>query len=255
MPRRSLSSTNNSADATTSQIYPNKGNKAKKRKLDFIEACDGWTKPKRVKNASLIGENDFVLEPERWYQGTETCIHCLFYCLSPAKEEGRHLQPQEVRRVEELRRKLNATMTIGEFTKVIPDKLLQWAEEQMPANKRICPAVNVNAANTVNQSENVLDWVFARKKVREMREIACTESSNKEKLFNDDNDGFKAMRLEKRLGHVPVCTKSNSQKYCAMCNKSKKWTECWICGVMLCCYGDEAETGCFKDFHVDQQLN
>jgi hypothetical protein len=24
--------------------------------------------------------------------------------------------------------------------------------------------------------------------------------------------------------------------------------------VTLCCYGDEAETSCFKDFHVDQQL-
>jgi hypothetical protein len=60
-------------------------------------------------------------------------------------------------------------------------------------------------------------------------------SSNKKKLFNDDNDGFKAMRLEKGLGHVPVRGKSKSQKNCAMCNGSKKWTECWICGVTLCC--------------------
>jgi hypothetical protein len=63
------------------------------------------------------------------------------------------------------------------------------------------------------------------------------------------------MRLEKRLGHVPVRGKKKSQKNCAMCNLSKKWTECWICGVTLCCYGDGAETSCFKDFHVYQKLN
>jgi hypothetical protein len=152
-----------------------------------------------------------------------------------------------------LRHKLNATMTIGEFTKDIPDKMLQWAEEQMPANKRSRPAANVHAAGNLNQPVNVLDWVFAGKKVHEMREIARTANSNKKMLFNDDNDGFKAMRLEKRLGHVPVRGKNKSQKNCAMCNL-KKWTECWICGVTLCCYGDEAETGCFKDFHFDQQL-
>ena len=117
----------------------------------------------------------------------------------------------------------------------------------MPVNKR------VHTVNPLNQPANVLDWVFAGTKVHEMREIARTEKWNKKKLFNDDNDGFKAMRLEKRLGHVPVRGKNKSQKNCAMCNL-KKWTECWICGVTLCCYGDKAETSCFKDFHVDPQL-
>ena len=30
--------------------------------MDFIEARDGWTKPKSVKKASLVDENDFVSE-------------------------------------------------------------------------------------------------------------------------------------------------------------------------------------------------
>jgi hypothetical protein len=34
--------------------------KAKKRKLDFMEARDGWTKPKCIKKASLVDENEFV---------------------------------------------------------------------------------------------------------------------------------------------------------------------------------------------------
>ena len=153
-----------------------------------------------------------------------------------------------------LRRKLNATMTIGEFTKDIADKLLQWAEERMPPNKRIRPTLNVHAVNPPNQPDNVLDWVFAGKKVHEMREIARKESTNKKKLFNDDNDGFKMMRLEKRLVHIPVRGQNKSQKACAMCSH-KKWTECLICGVTLCCYGDNPETSCFKDFHANQQLN
>jgi hypothetical protein len=62
MPRRSPSSSNDNADDATLHRDQSKGNKAKKRKLDFIEARDGWTKPKRVKNASLVVENDFVLE-------------------------------------------------------------------------------------------------------------------------------------------------------------------------------------------------
>jgi hypothetical protein len=62
MPRRSPSSSNDNADDATLHRDQSKGNKAKKRKLDFIEARDGWTKPKRVKNASLVVENDFVSE-------------------------------------------------------------------------------------------------------------------------------------------------------------------------------------------------
>jgi hypothetical protein len=154
-----------------------------------------------------------------------------------------------------LRRKLNATITIGEFTKDICEKLLRWAEAEMPADRIIRPTAVIHAANTVHQPENVLDWVFAGKKVREMREHARKESRNKKKLFNDDNDGFKAMRLETLLGHMPVRTHGSSQKMCAMCNVSRRWTECCICGVTLCCYGDEADSGCFKDFHVNQQLN
>jgi hypothetical protein len=161
-----MSSPNNSANAATLQRDQSKGNKAKKRKLDFIEARDGWTKPKHVKNASIVDENDFVSD----------------------------------------------------------------------------------------QPENVLDWVFAGKKVHEMREISRKTSTNKKKLFNNDNDGFKAMRLEKRLGHVPVRGQNKSQKTSAMCSH-KRWTECLSCGVTLCCYGDNAETSCFKDFHVNQQLN
>jgi hypothetical protein len=66
-------------------------------------------------------------------------------------------------------------LTIGEFTKDIPNKLLQWAEEQMPANKRIHPTANVHAVNPLNEPANILDWVFAGKKVREQRKIARTE--------------------------------------------------------------------------------
>ena len=60
MSRQSQSVPNISADAATLQRDQSKGKNAKKRKLDFIEARDGWTKPKRVKNASLVDENDFV---------------------------------------------------------------------------------------------------------------------------------------------------------------------------------------------------
>jgi hypothetical protein len=55
-------------------------------------------------------------------------------------------------------------MTIGEFTKDIPDKLLQWAEEQMPANKRIRPAANVHAAENLNQPVNVATRLGVRRK-------------------------------------------------------------------------------------------
>jgi hypothetical protein len=151
---------------------------------------------------------------------------------------------------------LNATTTIGDFTKNICEKLLGWAEAKMPADKIIRPTAVIHAANAVHdQPENVLDWVFAGKKVSEMREQARKESRNKKKVFNDDNDGFKAMRLDRRLGHVPVRTHGNFQKVCAMCNVSRKWTECFICGVTLCCNGDKAESSCFMDFHVNQQLN
>jgi hypothetical protein len=57
-----MSSANNEDNEITAQQGQSKGDKAKERKLDFIKACDGWTKPKRVKKASLIDENDFVLE-------------------------------------------------------------------------------------------------------------------------------------------------------------------------------------------------
>jgi hypothetical protein len=50
------------ADDATLHRDQSKGKKAKKWKLDFIEARDGWTKPKRVKNLSLVARNDFVLE-------------------------------------------------------------------------------------------------------------------------------------------------------------------------------------------------
>jgi hypothetical protein len=163
--------------------------------------------------------------------------------------------PKKYDGLRKLRHKLNATMTIGEFTKDIPCKLLQWAEEQMSADKRIRPAANIHGTNPWNQPENVLDWMFSGRSVRDMRQIARMETYNKKRLFNDDNDGFKAMRLEKRLGHLPVRGQGKSQKKCVLCNLSKKWTECWICGVTLCCYGDEAESSCFKTFHVDQQLN
>jgi hypothetical protein len=163
--------------------------------------------------------------------------------------------PKKYDGLRKLRHKLNSTMTIAEFTKDITNKLLQWAEEQMPADKRTRPAANVHATNLWNQPENVLDCMFAGRSVRDMRQIARTEKYNKKRLFNDDNDGFKAMRLEQRLGHLPVRGEGNHQKKCVLCNLSKKWTECWICGVTLCCYGDEAKSSCFKTFHVDQQLN
>jgi hypothetical protein len=63
--------------------------------------------------------------------------------------------------------------------------------------------------------------VFTRKKVHEVSEIASTEKLNKKKLSNDDNDGFKAMPLEKHLGHVPVHGKNKSKKNCSMCNLKK----------------------------------
>jgi hypothetical protein len=54
-----MSSSNHNDDEVTAQIGQSKGNKAKKRMLDFIDARDGWTKPKRIKKASLVDENDF----------------------------------------------------------------------------------------------------------------------------------------------------------------------------------------------------
>jgi hypothetical protein len=281
--------------------------KAKKRKLDFMEARDGWTKPKRIKKASLVDENEFVsglfdndaqLYAKRCLEQLEQELKCngctdvtdvdvVLLFLLPVLEHIREMTNQAINlhnmtvdsleqyemvqfmailllshysrysfKVEKLRRKLNATTTIGDFTKNICEKLLGWAEAKMPADKIIRPTAVIHAANAVHdQPENVLDWVFAGKKVSEMREQARKESRNKKKVFNDDNDGFKAMRLDRRLGHVPVRTHGNFQKVCAMCNVSRKWTECFICGVTLCCNGDKAESSCFMDFHVNQQLN
>jgi hypothetical protein len=73
------------------------------------------------------------------------------------------------------------------------------------------------------------------------------ESRNKKKVFNDDNDGFKTMRLERLSGHIPGrSSQGKTQKNRAMCNvkNNNNWwtTECWICRVTLWCYGDEAES-------------
>ena len=54
-----MSSSNHNDDEVTAQRGQSKGDKAKKRMLDFIDARDGWTKPKRIKKASLVNENDF----------------------------------------------------------------------------------------------------------------------------------------------------------------------------------------------------
>jgi hypothetical protein len=35
---------------------------------------------------------------------------------------------------------------------------------------------------------------------------------NKKKVFNNNNDGFKAMHLEKQLGHVPVHGKTKARR-------------------------------------------
>jgi RNA-binding protein YhbY len=155
-----------------------------------------------------------------------------------------------------LRHKLNTTMTIGDFTKNITNELLEWAEQRMLEDRRTRPAQNdVHANNPCNQPENQLDWVFAGRSVREMRNIARTERHEKKRLFNDE-PAFKAMRLETRLCHLPDRVHGKSQRKCALCNQTKRRTECWICGVTLCCYGEDSESGsCFRKFHLDQQLN
>jgi hypothetical protein len=153
-----------------------------------------------------------------------------------------------------LRHKLNGTLTIGDFTKNIPNELLKWAEQQMPEDMRIRPARNdVHANNPWNQPENQLDWVFAGRTVRQMRHTARTEKHDKKRLFNEDTS-FKAMRLDPRLRHLPNRVDGKSQKLCALCSQHKRWTECLICGVTLCCFGEDAAIGCFKTFHLDQHL-
>lgn len=54
-----MSSSNQNDDEVTAQRGQSKGDKTKKRMLDFIDTCDGWTKPKHIKKASLVNENDF----------------------------------------------------------------------------------------------------------------------------------------------------------------------------------------------------
>jgi hypothetical protein len=54
-----MSSSNHNDDVVTAQRNQGKGDKAKKRMMDFIDARDGWTKPKRIKKASLVDEKDF----------------------------------------------------------------------------------------------------------------------------------------------------------------------------------------------------
>jgi hypothetical protein len=124
----------------------------------------------------------------------------------------------------------------------------------MPEDMRIRPARNdVHANNPWNQPENQLDWVFAGRTVRQMRHTARTEKHDKKRLFNEDT-GFKAMRLDPRLRHLPNRVDGKNQKQCALCSQRKRWTECSICGVTLCCYGEDAASGCFKTFHLDQHL-
>jgi hypothetical protein len=59
--------------------------------------------------------------------------------------------------------------------------------------------------------------VRRKEKVRKMREIARTKLSNKKKLFNDDNNRLKVVRLENAWGMSlsMVKTKARRNVQCA----------------------------------------
>jgi hypothetical protein len=128
---------------------------------------------------------------------------------------------------------------MGKFLDDATKDLLFWAQELSDGNA--VPTVHASGSSTCK---------FDSQTLKEVKEKGRKSTANKRKMFN--TDPFRGVRLDWSLGHFTV--PCGSPKNCAFCSKSKRVTECSICGVVLCCVEGEGESSCNKDWHTQHEL-